>query len=115
MVDEMKLDFKDVLIKPQLTTLYSRSQVQLERTFKFPFCNQEWTGIPIMSANMDTTGTLETAEALAQHKLMTCLHKHYTVEEVVNWGKRVGKSVLNNVAVTAGVSDRDLDKVKQIL
>ena len=68
-----------------------------------------------MAANMDTTGTLETAEALAQFKMMTCLHKHYTVEEVVAWAKKVDKSVLSNVAVTAGVSDRDFNKVKEIL
>ena len=31
-----QLDFKDVLIRPKRTTLNSRSQVDLERTIKFP-------------------------------------------------------------------------------
>ena len=67
-----------------------------------------------MSANMDTTGTFEIAEALGAERLITCLHKHYKVDEVVNWGNRVGDSILENIAVAAGVSDHDFGKVKEI-
>lgn len=35
LIDEIKLDFKDVLIRPQLTELKSRKEVNLTRTFNF--------------------------------------------------------------------------------
>lgn len=50
--DDVKLDFKDVLIRPKRSTLKSRSQVSLERTFTFKHSNYTWTGVPIMAANM---------------------------------------------------------------
>jgi hypothetical protein len=34
----------------------SRNEVDLHRTFKFINSKQTWTGIPIIAANMDTTG-----------------------------------------------------------
>lgn len=68
-----------------------------------------------MAANMDTVGTLEIAEEFAKWKMITCLHKHYGVEELIEWGKRVGPGVTNNIAVTAGVNDSDFSKVKAVL
>jgi len=50
--DDIKLDFKDVLIRPKRSTLKSRSQVSLDRTFTFKHSNFTWTGVPIMAANM---------------------------------------------------------------
>jgi len=78
--NDIKLDFKDVLIRPSLTDLSSRREVDLVRKFNFKHHDTTWEGIPIMSANMDTTGTFETAEVLGAERLITCLHKHYTVE-----------------------------------
>ncbi|MBE2293336.1 MAG: IMP dehydrogenase, partial [Phycisphaerales bacterium] len=66
---DLKLGFKDVLIRPKRSTLNSRSQVQLERSFRFRHTAQSWSGIPIMAANMDTVGTLAMAVALARHGL----------------------------------------------
>ena len=60
---------------------------------------------------MDTVGTFGVAETFSKHKLITCLHKHYTVEEVTNWGSKVDDSVLENIAISAGVNDRDYKKV----
>ena len=67
-----------------------------------------------MSANMDTTGTFEMAEAFSTHKMITCLHKHYAVDEIVEWADRVGPEVCENVAITAGVSDTNFQKVKAV-
>ena len=52
--NEVKLDFKDVLIRPKRSTLASRSQVSLERTYTFKNSQREWTGVPMVVANMDT-------------------------------------------------------------
>ena len=57
-------------------------QVSLTRTYDFRNSKRSYTGVPIMSANMDTTGTLEVALALAEQGLFTCLHKFYSVDEV---------------------------------
>ena len=79
---EPKLDFDDVLIRPKRTTLSSRKQVDLVRTFKLPNSQKTISGIPIVAANMDRVATLGMAKALAEHKLFTAIHKHYTLEEL---------------------------------
>ena len=67
---DLKLGFKDVLIRPKRSTLKSRSQVNLERTFSFMHSGYRWSGIPIIAANMDTVGTFEAAEMLSTFGLL---------------------------------------------
>jgi GMP reductase len=78
---DIKLGFKDVMFRPKRSTLSSRSQVKLERTFRLKHSNTEWTGIPVMAANMDTVGTFEMALALFDKQLFTAIHKHYSLDE----------------------------------
>ena len=73
----MKLDFSNVLIRPKRSTINSRSDVSLERTFKFKYSPLEWKGTPIISANMDTTGTFQMYQVLKKHKIVTATHKFY--------------------------------------
>jgi len=80
---DRKLDFDDVLIRPKRTRLKTRADVDLVRTFKTPHCVSETSGVPIIAANMDSTGTLEMAAALAKHKVFTAIHKHYTLDQLV--------------------------------
>lgn len=61
--EDLKLGFKDVLIRPKRSTLKSRSDVELERQFTFKHSGQTWSGVPIIAANMDTVGTFEMATA----------------------------------------------------
>lgn len=110
----MKLDFKDVLIRPKRSTLRSRSEVSLEREYHFSNSKKTYKGVPIMAANMDTTGTFEVATALAEHGLFTCMHKHYSVEEWVDFADK-HPSALPNIAVSAGTSSSDHSKIKAIL
>mgnify|MGYP003149099311 CR=1 FL=1 len=70
-----KLDYCDVLIRPKRSTLESRKDVVLHRTFNFKN-GMSWTGVPIVAANMDTTGTIEMGNALAEFGMLTCLSKH---------------------------------------
>ena len=67
-----------------------------------------------MAANMDTVGTFEIAKVLAEHQAITCIHKHYTVEEWKQFGD-ANPSVLPHVAVSAGTSDADLARVESVL
>ena len=46
-INDVKLDFKDVLILPKRSTLESRSQVELTRTFKFKNSGATWTGFQL--------------------------------------------------------------------
>jgi GMP reductase len=113
--NELKLGFKDVMIRPKRSTLKSRSQVTLEREFKFLHSDIVWKGIPIMAANMDTVGTFEMAKALAAHGLFTAIHKHYSIEEWRTFAKNASENILQNIAVSTGTGNEDSEKVKQIL
>ena len=66
---DIKLDFSDVLIRPKRSTLESRSQILLEREFKFPHSSQTRKGIPIIASNMDTVGTLEMYHSLKNYNM----------------------------------------------
>ena len=112
--EDTKLDFSDVLIKPKRSTLSSRSQVELSRTFKTLHSKVEWIGVPIMVANMDSTGTFEMALECQKHKIITCLHKHYEVEDWLNF-INTNKIDFNYLTVSTGISDRDFLKTQNIL
>jgi GMP reductase len=113
--NDIKLGFKDVLIRPKRSTLKSRSQVSLERTYTFRNSGQTWTGVPVIAANMDTVGTFEMAEKLAEHKMLTAVHKHYTVEEWAEWLSKQDDSIYDHVMLSSGTSDDDFEKVKTII
>ncbi len=74
---DVKLDFKDVLIRPKRSTLTSRNEVDIHRSFRFYHTASEWKGFPLIAANMDVTGTMNMARALGRHGALTALHKHY--------------------------------------
>ena len=113
--NELKLGFKDVMIRPKRSTLKSRSQVTLEREFTFLHSDVVWKGIPIMAANMDTVGTFEMAETLAKHNIFTAIHKHYSLNEWREFASKAKERTLKNIAVSTGTGKDDSEKVKQIL
>jgi len=82
--NEIKLTFDDVMIKPKRSTLKSRNDVSLTRKFKFRYSPFNWEGVPIIAANMDTVGTIEMANKLGEHKMLTALHKFYTHQDLAN-------------------------------
>jgi GMP reductase len=111
---EIKLGFKDVMFRPKRSTLKSRAQVKLERTFRMMHTQSEWSGIPVMAANMDTVGTFEMAFALSGLKLFTAVHKHYTVDEWNSFVAKAPKGIENFIAVSTGTSAHDLEKLDNI-
>ena len=80
-----QLDFHNVLIRPKRTTISSRSQVDLEREILFPHSTLKWKGVPIISANMDTTGTFEVYEVLSEYRILTALNKFYTKKDYIEY------------------------------
>lgn len=110
-INETKLDFDDVLIRPKRSTLKSRSEVDLIRTFRFANSSRELSCVPIMVANMDTVGTLHMAFSLLEHKAITCLHKHYSTDDLINFYCDNGIDK-NLVFYSTGTSKKDIEKLE---
>ena len=114
---DVKLDYKDVLIRPKRSTLSSRKQVSLERRFTFRnhipdfpdnIEDHHYQGIPIMAANMDGVGTFAMAQELSKQGIFTCLVKTYTAEQLIEFFNGVGGEF---VAMSIGTSDADFEKL----
>jgi len=128
--NDMKLDYKDVLIRPKRSTLGSRKQVRLHRRFTFRNYKEaeyqdvmipepHYTGIPIMAANMDGVGTFEMADKLSQQDMFTCLVKTYEVNQLVDFFDPDDFQTLNrrieNVAYSMGIQDADMQKFLKVM
>lgn len=111
--NSVKLDFKDVLIRPKRSTLTSRSEVDITREFKFLYSSEPYHGIPIIAANMDTTGTFEMASALARHKMSTALHKHYTAKEYVDFFQKLENK--SDAFYSLGIGEHDWQKFREVM
>ena len=98
--EDLKLDYSDVLIRPKRSRMSSRGEVRLQRTHRFLWSKKKWTGIPIMSANMDTVGTPAMHNVLSKHKLITCPAKHYLKNDSNKF--KIGKS---NICWFGGIDD----------
>jgi GMP reductase len=116
---EYKLQFENVMIKPCLSDISSRSNVNLERTFtfknNFESLNKReitWTGIPIISANMDTTGTFEVYKVLSQYKILTAMNKFYTLTDYQNCGLQLDPDYF---MVSTGITDANYANLNEIL
>lgn len=110
--DGIKLDFDSVLFKPKRSTLTSRKQVDLHRTYTFRNSGKEYYGIPIMAANMDGVGTFNMARALQEHHMFTCLVKSYTLDD---WKKNIDSLNTNHCAVSTGIGDAAFNNLKVFL
>lgn len=110
---DKKLYFKDVFIVPQSSEFTSRSQINLISKYKFKY-GQEWEGIPLIVANMDTTGTFEMAQSLSKYKILTVLHKHYHTTEIISWADK-HPECLEYISLSTGTSDHDLHKINKVL
>ena len=104
---DVKLDYKDVLFKPKRSKLESRRDVDLTRTFKFHNSGNEWTGVPIMSSNMDGVGTFEMAKVLQEHKMITVMRKHYSVDDWKEQSQGVKMKYLSVCTGTGVIWDPD--------
>ena len=109
---DVKLDFKDVLIRPKRSVLRSRAEVMLEREFRFKHCGIRWKGIPIIAANMDHTGTFAMASALSKHKLLTAMDKFHTTAA---WQAFASEQphVIASCFISVGITEKDFDHLKE--
>jgi GMP reductase len=109
--DQIKLDFKDVLIVPINTDVNSRSLVNLERTFNFRYYKKKLTCIPIIVSNMTSTGTISMAKEISKYKCLTVLHKFNSIENI----NKLEKDVFNYTFISCGINENDIKYAEKIL
>jgi GMP reductase len=112
--DGVKLDFKDVLIRPKRSTLASRKDVDIEREYTFKWSQRKFKGVPIIAANMDGVGTFDMAKAFIEdgNGLSVALHKHYALKDLESfYAKHGGASTWYSI----GIAQDDQKKLKEFL
>ena len=109
--NDIKLDFKDVLIRPKRSTLASRSNVDVNRSFQFLHTGTNWTGFPLIAANMDVVGTVRMAQALGRHGALTALHKYIPVKHLA---ALLNSEAGQHVFYTIGTNKADHDKFSAV-
>ncbi len=117
--EDTKLDYNNVLIRPKRSTLGSRSEVELFRTFQFRNAETDdnerhYQGVPIMASNMDGVGTFEMADALLDHGLFTCLVKSYADDALIDFFNQANHKRINNVAYSMGITIPDFEKFQRV-
>ncbi|MHB8864954.1 MAG: GMP reductase [Pirellulaceae bacterium] len=109
---ELRFDFDDVLIRPKRSAAPSRASIELKREYRFQVTpsGHGWAGIPIIASNFDTVGTMRMAAALHDQNMLTCLHKYYPLEELVDFftNNPAGASTF----YTLGIRDEDFEKLR---
>lgn len=112
--DEVKLDFKDVLIRPKRSTLGSRKEVNVKRTYHFKHSGRVFEGFPVVAANMDGVGTFDMAKAFAKdgYGMTVALHKHYALQDLVSYFDEFGG---RDVWYSIGLAQDDQDKLAEFL
>ena len=113
--EDVKLDFKDVLIRPKRSTLTSRSEVDLTRTFDFKSSGQSLATVPLIAANMDGVGTMAMARAFIAHKMLVALHKYYPTLELKGFFESLTPEEAPYVFYTMGIKERDVEQLDALL
>ena len=113
--EDLKLGFKDVLIRPKRSTLKKPLEVELERQFTFSI--QVAAGPACRLSPL--TWTRWAPSAWPRPWLLStfspAVHKHYSVEQWADFVQRMPESVLRHVMVSTGTSEADFAKMQQIL
>ena len=109
-INDLQLDFCDVLIRPQTTFLNHRGEVDVVRKFK----HIDLEACPVMAANMTQMGTMKVAKELVKNQMIGSLHKFYTKEQLADFFEKNGGS--NRYFVTIGIreKEKELEKLKAL-
>ncbi len=112
--EDVKLDFKDVLIRPKRSTLKSRKNVDITREFTFKWSGRKYSGVPIVAANMDGVGTFSMAKAFIEQdaKMSVALHKHYPLDQLADFFDNYDTA---SVWYSIGMVQADQEKLLEFL
>ena len=111
--EDIKLDYSDVLFRPKRSTLQSRKDVNLKRTYRFKYSKNEWSGIPIIAANMDGVGELAIAEKLVEFEMITCLTKQHDEKKLKKC--KIIKKIYPHLALSIGIKKEDFENLNNVL
>ena len=111
--EDIKLDYADVLFRPKRSTLSSRKDVELKRTYKFKYSNHQWSGVPIIAANMDGVGELGVAKNFSDFDIMTCLTKQHDLK-IIKRNSSI-KGIHQHLILSTGTSNEDYKRLNEIM
>ena len=94
---------------PKRSTFSSRSEVNVERTFNFKHSKRSWTGVPIISSNMDTISSIEMFKSLSKYKCITCFLIYININEIITACKSGYSS--EYFMLSTGITDKDYTKL----
>ena len=83
-----QLDFCDVLIAQKISNINSRKDVNITRYFSYKDRFGEshfFNAVPIIAANMATSGTISFARILVKEQYMAALEKHIPAEDIIEF------------------------------
>lgn len=130
-MNDVKLDFDDVMIVPQFTDVTSRKQVKLSTNIKGVW-GQTLSGVPIIAANMHGVGTFNMAKSLYRYGMFTAIEKNTSIKEWFDFFSRYGgddttwyypdgenknsRATLNgSVFLTLGMGESDIRNLKMLV
>ena len=65
---------------------------------------------------MDSTGTFQMALECQKHKIITCIHKHYNIDDWLDFINNSNNTVdYDYICVSTGISEDDFNKTLNIL
>lgn len=108
---EIKLDFSDVLLQPHISNIESRNDINLIRTFTYPYGKSSEELIPIVASNMASVATFDMARALSNQKMMCAIHKYYPVDQLIDF---FNSEESKFSFYTMGMGEEDYKKFKQV-
>ena len=112
----LNLDFRDVLIVPKKSDIDSRSKVNLDTQYKFGENDKKsWVGVPIIAANMDSTGTFEMYNVLSTYKMITAFNKYYTKQDFIDLKESGVVLNKNYFMLSCGIQENDIKNLEEIM
>lgn len=103
------LNYRDVHLIPNHSTLKSRSQADLSLSLG------KWkVKLPVVPANMASTISFEKAQWLASNGYFYILHRFYDYRSILDWITSTNPEALPFVSLSIGSKDRDYDLLKEI-
>lgn len=114
-VNEIQLDFSDVLIKPRRSYIASRKDADITREYKFKWCPRVIKGTGIMQANMGTIGNFDVSRKMLENGLFACLHKHHNIEDLIPFYKElIDNNTWERCLLSIGLKDNGVEKLREI-
>lgn len=109
--NDIKLDFSDVLFRPKRSILNSRMEVNTIRDFTFKYSKRSWSGVPIISSNMDTISSIEMYKSLSKNKCITCFHKFIDIDQLVAEFQTDASLSSDYFSLSTGITETDYIKI----